>query len=628
MAPSHLTPSQQEAVVSDQNLAIVAAPGSGKTLVLIEKVAFLVQERKIPLSKILFLTFADKTAQEIRSRLQRRLSLPDRTIEETTIGTVHSFLGSLLPRSFQIIDDSLAQLQRIRSARATLVRLIGEEHAEAQEFVSHFGFHPAIRIGTKLLSETIPHSKNYPLLIESLKKDYNRLKQEKNWFDFLDLEEKGLAVVEQSLPSLRSRFSWILIDEFQDTSPIQWKLLNLLQDSQNRLVIVGDPRQSIYRFRGAHPELFWQGIKKIESNGGQTIYLDENFRSQPSVVQWINELSPKIFPDFPRPLVATQKQEAGCGVSPLFLPPSPDLETGRRQEGEEVAKKILQLREQGEPLQEIALLFRTRRAIPYFEEALQSLQIPFLSAGGELLLEQPEILLVNFLLQKTVFPGEPLPPIGLEKTPLESLKLTPADSNLKEWLSQTFSQILPLFPEKFQANLREFQRWLEKWTDLEKTDLKGLLETIRILREEEARILCPSESKSEAVHLLTVHGAKGLEFQTIFLCDLFARSASSPLSYLIDSEEGLLFPTEDLSARGLKRKLAKSTLFEKREEEEKNADREESKRLLYVAVTRAKKRLFLPLSLSEKKESSSNTNWGQIVRGMFEGEGGSKEFSK
>ncbi|MBI4373969.1 MAG: UvrD-helicase domain-containing protein, partial [Deltaproteobacteria bacterium] len=412
---------------------------------------------------------------------------------------------------------------------------------------------------------------------------------------------------------IQKEFQWLFVDEFQDTSPIQWEVIERLHEpGQNHLVIVGDPRQSIYRFRGARPHLFWEAMKHIEKSGGSLFHLDENFRSAPDIISFVNRLAPSLFPDFPRAMTARCPAGSSPEIDLMWFEKNP-LETRRTLEAGRIAAEILKLHRNGTGWNRIALLFRTRRAMPYFEKTFRREQIPFVSASGESLLEQPEVIQILFYFRKILRPEDPLATLALSYSKTGRFSFTPpADEKLEKWIPGFFKKTDPANPV-----VQAFKDFILRLSEIDPSmTLEALLNTIHNLRSEEARIPCPDSSEEKnGVRLMTVHGAKGLEFPVVILCDLSARPSTSRPPWLEHPEHGVLFKEKEEIPTGLKEKLKKSDLFEELEKVESQAEDEESRRLLYVAMTRAQYRLILPLVDSKKSKGNLKT-WNELLSGI------------
>jgi ATP-dependent helicase/nuclease subunit A len=606
-----LTPAQQAAVLFHEgDSAILAGAGSGKTSVIVEKVAMLVERLHVPSEKILVVTFTEKAAAEVASRIAARLKLRE-DAPQPFVSTIHGFASEILrgeglkedpSASFRILNEFLANLEKARSVREKVLELVNGENAEVLDAVGRFGFHRSMGFFLDLLEEP-PHRRSgapFPMTISALSGHYKARKRNLGSLDFDDLEEDLLNLLRTRADAFRGRFSWVIVDEFQDTNPVQWDIISALQSAgPARLVIVGDPRQSIYRFRGADPSLFGKISEEIAKKKGRVFELSENFRSTPEVIAFVNAVSEPLFPkNFP-PMKAVRADEAGV-VERLRIPDEGTLEDLRKAEAGEVAKRLSDLRKEGQLWRSMAVLFKTRKAVSFYEKAFKAQGIPYRTSLGEPLLDRPEILSLLFWIERKVGTTETEKAFletGLAHSALKNFSEEFPPDPLSEYLDRFFEATEPLFPEAVRPNLKAFRDLLNDLMGLGVGHLKALVQSLQALREDGARIPCPEaeESHQDAVVLMTVHGAKGLEWPVVVLGDLKAAPVRRPSLYVASEDGDLLLKEGDATASGLKNGLVKGDAFQEREKREREEELEESKRLLYVAMTRARDRLILPL---------------------------------
>ena len=596
-----LTPSQKEAVTYTQgDSIIVAGAGSGKTLVLAEKISFLIDSMNVDPARIVALTFTEKAAWELKERIGR----------EMFIGTIHAFAASLIRQGaeflevnpeFEVMDEPLAMLEKTRVVRDGLLDLAEKGNPDALRALEEFGFRRSLKILTDLITKNeFGTSPLLPLLLQ-LKERYQSSKRNKRFLDFQDLEDLAVRLLRD--PDQRQRYQekyrWIFVDEFQDTSARQWEIFSLLHDTKNRLVLVGDPRQSIYRFRKADPAIFEKASRTVQDRGGRILYLNENFRSRPEVLRFVNKVGGELFGGSFQPLVPTRPAK-GAEVERIPLSPFKNSEERRKKEAEETVRKIRELLRGGFRGDEVALLFRTRRAVPFFEEELERAGIPYETRGGRSLLETTEVLSMILWLRSLAHPDDKIARTGLDYSPLKGITIA-VEPDIKTLVETLFREALPRFPN-VERNLLEFKNLLLRLLQLGVKDLKEMTTMIEGLRSEEARIPIPADGPSKGrVQLLTVHAAKGLEFPVVFLCDPAGRvSGRRPF---LTGEAEILLPEKDPEAEGLKERFQKSSEYLAREEKEKEEEFEESKRLLYVALTRASELLVIPMETRPEDRS-------------------------
>lgn len=274
-------------------LLIVAGPGAGKTRVLVERVAYLVKNKKIDPSNILVITFTIKAAEELKARLSKCIG-PG--ISSMQISTIHSFCHELLKiysdynelgATFDVLDEEM-QLMFLRSNfyNLGLNKLIkmgqlpgvikffnecGENRIEPQKLFEEFS------------KQDHPKKQKYLEFCRIYEK-YLKLLEDERKIDFPGLQKNVLNLLNSNddvLRDIRDRFKFILIDEYQDTNPIQDEFFELISFPQQNICVVGDEDQSIYAFRGADP---WNFIKFKDKYSSNYVTLDKNFRSTSNIV--------------------------------------------------------------------------------------------------------------------------------------------------------------------------------------------------------------------------------------------------------------------------------------------------------------------------------------------------------
>jgi len=299
-AREECTETQKEAVKYNEGpLLIIAGPGTGKTRVIIEKVAYLIKREKADPESILVITFTEKAAEELKNRLTKCIGLD---VERMQVSTIHSFCKRILREygeyhdfgaGFDILDDD-DQLIFIRSHFYKLGLGKHIRMGEAPDVISFFNECSEDCIDPKELKEALkrehPRRKMYHGLCDCYDRYLNLLKMEGK-IDFPGLQRNTVELLESNehvREDLRRRFKYILIDEYQDTNPIQERLFELL--ASGNICVVGDEDQSIYGFRGSTIE----NIRSFEDKfNARTIFLDENFRSRAGIIKIADEFMKK-----------------------------------------------------------------------------------------------------------------------------------------------------------------------------------------------------------------------------------------------------------------------------------------------------------------------------------------------
>ncbi|MDO8461481.1 MAG: 3'-5' exonuclease, partial [Deltaproteobacteria bacterium] len=565
--------------------------------------------------------------------------------------TVHGFCADLLKEAtgepLKIMDQHFATALLAQVIHDDLIHLLNDNQTDAVRLVAEFGF----RRTKELLFFAFDESYNLTRWINRREKEWEddltepllslfgliqaRYRQEKekgNLLDFSDLEEKAIQLLEtdsKKRESYQKRFHALMIDEFQDTNPVQIRLLELLHDPlENRLFAVGDPKQSIYQFRGANVALFQATQEKIKKDRGELLFLRDNFRSSPSLITPLNEFFKPLFPaEVFQPMIP-RKTEDTTGVTVISLPEIKSAEERRTVEAREVAQRIKEFRDQKREYREIVCLFRTRTAITLYEKVFAEYQIPCHNVSRGPLFGAQEVLDVVNLLKWIADPEDLLSLVGVLRSPffglsdeeiflkinngtlssgLEELRdlrqknqMKPPTTLLLDLMGQ------PFFTKIFRsaqeiANVERLIALAESFESLGVENLKQFLKIVEALREAgtripEASLFAPS---ANCVRLMTIHASKGLEFPIVFLADLSYRPITESRLFLFQPENGFGFKHLSDESEGLKDHFDKSPEYEKMEEEKKKQEKEESLRLLYVAMTRAQEELILPLTSSE-----------------------------
>lgn len=713
-----MTPHQIRAVeTTNRSVALVACAGSGKTRVLVERFRHLVEKLQVPIYRILLFTFTEKAASEIKERILKEEII--KPIDEAllSVGTIHSFLFSLLRRygtrigidpNFTIKSEFNEEMDRENLCRHFLMEKIKNSDPVSSFWIDRYGFSKISRLIISLLKEPRiylsnqeePESvgdknHNSTQSLKTLARElhkieiHNKLKQKILHFD--DLEYLALRLLRTN-PDIRQklveRYNHLLVDEFQDTSPIQGTLIKTLHEAQkNILFFVGDPCQSIYRFRHADLSIFKDALKDIRLEGGMLLTLPDTFRLSPRLTTVVNRVfntlfnealeqkNPEFLPDQSSLPEYTSmnpffKEEEGS-VNLVVAPGSPhDIHSLRQAEAGWIARNILSLKLNSNELDQTALLFRSSAPMFLYKQALDKAGIPCTLSQAENLTAMPEIrdlihilnglsgdlslitqtgilrsaffhfsemFIENYILQK---PGKFLRHVMCD------LFSTPDDKTKWELLTNLWNRwevlkklLLPsCLIREIATNLSQLENFyfsedfftpVEQWCqileDIESNCLsqelitplvyQSVSKTIRgIISHSHLLPSFPKISGQKGVHLMTMHSAKGLEFRRVYLPQLYASVRNESSDYLFDNKQGLILKDLKREGSGLKIQLEESALFVEIKNKEEGENRNEMKRLLYVAMTRASHALTLFLKEPSKtkthlKDMSTPNEW-------------------
>lgn len=490
-------------------------------------------------------------------------------------------------------------------------------------------------------------------LLERIDQEYTRAKLEKGLVDFTDQQLLARDLL-RKFPEVRDRvrqgIKYILVDEFQDTNGLQMDLINLLvsEDYQGgRLMAVGDIKQSIYRFRGAEAELITELSARVRERGGQVVALSENYRSDRLVIDFINAVFNRIFEDEAMDYHPLQgvKSQPDSGIE-FLLTGTAD----RAVEATMVARRIAQLVRESQsgdsPVSygDIALLFRAGSSVFLYQQALQSMGIPFYnSCGGDFYHRQEIVDQLNLLrLAQQRYDSIALlalltsPYVGLSETGL--LWLSQKGDLVKEFYEA------PEFPKEISAaereRLSEFRELINElhqnrellqipeiirtalerchyremlWASSHGSQRVANLEKLLVKADEfvakgfhdlnrflsyiadlEGMGVLEGEAPTEAeagnvVRLMTVHRAKGLEFPVVIIPELDRQFNFGKQGNLVFHKQAGL----GMNIRLEVEPVAQSSLWEEIKQKNRREEISELKRLLYVAMTRAKERLIM-----------------------------------
>lgn len=593
-----LNPKQKEAATHiDGALLILAGAGSGKTKTLTTRLAYLIDEVGIPPSATLTLTFTNKAAQEMRDRA---LSLLSNAYQAPPLlCTFHKF-GLLFLRFYIKVLEREANFVVLDSDDKKAILKSLSKALPVSQFDSYIS-----NMKNSVLSpqeaQAYAHSPEYKLM-NKIYAEYEEYIQKKNLLDFDDLLYLTYKILSQRsdiAKEMSQRYQYIMVDEYQDTNELQYKILKSLCTTHNNLCVVGDDDQSIYGWRGADIGNILRFAK--EFSGATTIKLEENYRSSAEILQAANALIAHNTERLGKNLKSVKGSKGFMGAVRVI---ENDDET---QEATFLAKEIARLCENGENPSDIAILFRVNALSRSIEESFNRFKIPYKLIGAVRFYERAEIkdllsylrLIVNadddFSFLRII--NRPKRGIGkVTQSKLEQLSQSKGLSCLA-CLEQYPLESKAHIGEKAYTALVKLQKDLSKWRNM--ADLSEMIEDMQenlifefspldeVDREgniyefygmfkdyvihnptntldeflNDLALASPSdEAVGDCVSCMSVHSAKGLEFKHI---------------YVIGFEEGF-FPLH----RG------------------ENDEIEEERRLGYVAFTRAKEHLSLCYSKS------------------------------
>lgn len=544
---------------------------------------------------------------------------------------------------FDALGDLKIDLRGVAgSVKEELERIREEAVPEARSvFVSHL-FHP-LRL----------------LLVEALRRldaAYRDKKRARAALDFSDLEESALRLLEERrevAERVRAQFDYILMDELQDTNPLQWRILEHVR-RPGRFFGVGDINQSIYAFRHAEPELFRRYRDGLRASGLEIDTLYENFRSRAEILEAAETILDGVEGLEPRRLEASAQFAPKDRPSVEVIVAAAETSAPAREiEAYAIARRIREIEgEWSRPFSDIVVLARKADTLAPIEDALRDFDIPCVVVGGRTLLECPEVIDIVHLLRVVANTRDELALAGLLRSPfvgasdetLLRLKLGGglwrclADEDLDEipepererlaWLRELVtgfrrnrdvlspdrmavraldeSGYFAALPAFARRNVERFLGLVRRLWWRDRGPLAEILEEIAALREAAVLAEAPPSEAANAVRLMTIHGAKGLEFPIVFLAGLDQRPRNDLDPIAFSPSHGFGVKWRD-PASG---EAVSDPVYVKAEEELKRKLRAEEMRLFYVAMTRAKEHLVLSCAMGDKAHGSE---WSRLV---------------
>jgi DNA helicase II / ATP-dependent DNA helicase PcrA len=588
--------SQQQAVQhKDGPMLVLAGPGSGKTLVITERTKYLIEEYHIPEEQILVITFTKAAAIEMKERF-----LAGRKSNHTgaSFGTFHAIFFTILKHAYHfnssnIIRDEL-RVQYIKE----IIHRMELEYEDEKDFIADLFSEISLVKGGQMDLDNYYSIHCSDEVFRSIYNEYNNRLRKSNLIDFDDMllfcyqlftERKDILAMWQN------KYRYILIDEFQDINKVQYDIIKMMALPRNNLFIVGDDDQSIYRFRGAKPEIMLQFPQDYP--GCKQIFLDKNYRSTATIVSASNRLVQNNTNRFEKNVSAVK----GEGQALTIL----QFNT-LSEENQMIADEILRLNKSGFSLSDMAILVRTSMGSGALLHKLMEYNIPFrmrdmLPNLFEHWIAIDIITYIKIAMGRTdrslflQIINRPKRYISREcfDTPevdLDALKDYYEDKNwMLERIDQLEYDLALLSTMNPYAAINYIRRgvgyedYLKEYADIRKMKAEELIDILDELQEStrgfktyddwfahmeeykeelKRQAVEVNNNQTDSITIATMHSSKGLEFKAVFI---------------IDASEGITPHKKAVLA----------------------ADLEEERRLFYVAMTRAQECLYI-LSAKER----------------------------
>ncbi|MGD0908992.1 MAG: UvrD-helicase domain-containing protein [Candidatus Acidiferrales bacterium] len=601
-----LNSGQRDAATTTEGpVLILAGAGTGKTRAITYRIAHLI-EKGVPGSAILAVTFTNKAAAQMKERVRDLLVRKGLAFDDPWIGTFHSFSAWLLrreaprlglPRDFKIYDAD-DQTAVVKLALEQLnIKDPGEKVRgllERISFAKNHGLTPA-----QVASDAA--RRNDPLGITASKvyEAYEKILRKAGALDFDDLLLRAVQVLKEfpeARASWQNRFRYIHVDEYQDTNRVQYDLLRLLVGESRNLCVVGDEDQSIYRWRGADIG----NILRFDEDypGARVVRLEENYRS----TQKILDAAGGVVANNQRRLGKSLKSTRAAGTNLGFFEARDS-----KAEAEYVADRI-RLLHGDDPAVHIAILYRTNSQSRAFEEALRARGMRYRMLGGFSFYQRAEVKDALAYARLAIFPDDDIallrvintPPRGIGKTTVDSLSAIARSSDSSLWVA-IGKMLEGASAGRAIAPLKDFRTLIE---DLQLEFLTGapadLLQSIltrsgyldMLAQRDSAEDIARADNLRELVNAMT-EGAERGETLTDFLDR--AALVSDADNY---DEDALITLMTLHSAKGLEFDHVFLTgmeegIFPHSRSQNDNEELEEERRLCYVGMTRAKETLTL-----------------------------------
>lgn len=611
----------------DAPLLIVAGAGSGKTRTLIHRVAHLIN-RGTPPHRLLLLTFTRRAAQEMLDRCQRLVGSASLQVQGGTFhGTAHRLLRRFgpaagLPADFTIIDQGdaadLMGLARADLGYADSLQLpkSAPRFPRAETLLSIYSRHVNTdRPVGDLIGDQWPHFLAWTGDVERLFGDYVRRKAERNLLDYDDLLLSWALLLEQAPPiaeQIRGLYDHVLVDEYQDTNPLQSRILRALCPN-GRITVVGDDAQSIYAFRGATIRNILDFPRQFP--GTEIVTLERNYRSIAPILETTNAMISRSRERYSKQLWT----ERSGGEAPWLVTVRDEHEQTRF-----VVDRILQLHDEGIPLREMAVLFRAGYLSADLEIELANRRIPYEKWGGLKFLEAAHIKDMLAFLRVLENPRD-------EVSWYRLLRLLPGvgDATARAavtLLSEHGWAPMAIGAVRAPARARPALSALAALLDgMRRVNVQAPAEAIRLVRQMYDPILKatyddapPRLADLDQLEVI----AAGYPDRSAFLAALALEPPANTQDLAVggDDESDALILSTVHSAKGKEWDAvfviwAADGIFPMARTADKDDEVEEERRLLYVAMTRARDQLYVTYPLhSYPSRTSADFSYGQLSR--------------
>ena len=567
---------------------VLAGPGSGKTTVITKRIEYLIENHKVHPEEILVITFSKAASKEMKERFHK---LTNHNYPAVTFGTFHGIYYGILKWAYRFQAGNILSEEQKYQLLRQIIGCMELDICDEKDFLKDISSEISnIKSNRMDLSEY--HSLNCSEeIFQSIFRSYENERKRMRKIDFDDILILTYQLFKSRpdiLKKWQNKYRYILVDEFQDINQVQYDVICMLAEPENNLFIVGDDDQSIYGFRGARPEIMLGFCKKFSDV--KQILLDINYRSTKAIVRSAARVIKNNNSRYEKQIFTTNEQGVTVHIQEV---------KGLIEESKYIIEEIQVAQKNGVPVREIAVLFRTNLEARTLAETCMEYNIPFQMKEYfpnlyEHFVSQNMITYMKMALgdrSRSSFlevinrPNRYVGRDSLNKNEIsfEDLRRFYCD---KEWMLDRIDQfevdlriINRMTPYGAIQYIRKhigYDEFLQEYAQSRRINVEDLYDIVRELEEraksyktleawflhieeyssELKRQMQSQNEKKEAVSFITMHGAKGLEFHTVFI--IGANEKITPY------------------------KKAKTA-----------AELEEERRLFYVAMTRAKKKLII-----------------------------------
>ena len=592
---SSFTKSQSEAIRHvDGPLLVLAGPGSGKTTVVTKRVQYLVQDCSISPSSILVITFTKAAATEMKDRFTRLMeqqAQPPGGYGNVSFGTFHAVFFNILKLSYGFTVANIITEETRRQYLKESVDRMKLEIDDENEFLTGIAGEISLIKNERVELEHYFSKNCSEEVFRKIYEGYEERKKRARLIDFDDMLVYTWELLSQRkdiLSAWQKKYQYILVDEFQDINRLQYDILRLLAEPENNLFIVGDDDQSIYRFRGARPEIMLNFRKDYPQSG--QVLLNDNFRSTTQIVEAAGRVIARNKTRFPKNIIA--RGGDGALVQSLEFP-------DQQQECAYILREIQNWQARGGSLRQVAVIYRTNTQPRVVIQKLMEYNLPFRVRDQVPNLFQHWIardlfcymrLAMGSGLRKDLLPVLNRPKRYLSRECLNDERIS-WEYMLNFYKDKRYvcdrierlqydlkmmSRMGPFAAINYIRHVIGYEEYLKEYAGFRRMNVEDLLEVLSDLQEsareyhtyeewfiyiekyteEMEQLKKRQQEVKDGVHLTTMHSSKGLEYEKVFI---------------LDAAEGI-------------------TPYKKAVLE---ADLEEERRMFYVAMTRAKKELTI-----------------------------------